>query len=120
MRYDASLAALGVAVGLGALAACKGAPSEEGVVALSMPAPAATAPAEDDPATLPHPGGPRLGAVAMAATIHVKPDRRSAKLGYLRAGGTVVRGEKPVALDDCKGGYYHVLPAGYVCAEGDA
>ena len=27
-----------------------------------------------------------------------------------------MRGEKPVAFDDCQGGYYRVLPAGYVCA----
>src|SRR5438105_7699411 len=79
---------------LGALpAACKGAPSEEGIVALSSPTPAAASvnPVED-PRTRPKPDGPRLGAVAMAATIHLKADRRSPKIGYLRAGGTVVRG----------------------------
>ena len=44
----------------------------------------------------------------------------SAKIGYLRAGATVVRGDKPVALDDCQGGYFRVLPAGYVCAAEEA
>ncbi len=56
----------------------------------------------------------------MNAIIYQKPDRRSPKIGYLRAGGTVVRGEKPVALDDCQGGYYRVLPAGCVCASDEA
>jgi lipoprotein-anchoring transpeptidase ErfK/SrfK len=114
------VAALAASLDLG----CKGAPSEEGIVALSKEAPAAATapllPAESDPATQPRPGGPRIGAIAMAATIFLKPDRRSQKIGYLRAGGTVVRGEKPVALEDCKAGYFKVLPAGYVCADGDA
>jgi lipoprotein-anchoring transpeptidase ErfK/SrfK len=103
------------------IAGCKpaGASEGQGVVSLSQPAPAATNP-EADPATIPKEGGPRLGAVSMAAIIYAKPDRRSAKIGYLRAGGTVVRGEKAVAFDDCKGGYFRVLPAGYVCGDGDA
>jgi hypothetical protein len=56
----------------------------------------------------------------MAAVVYQKPDRRSPKLGYLRAGGTVVRGEKPVLLEDCAGGYFRVQPTGYVCASEDA
>jgi hypothetical protein len=51
----------------------------------------------------------------MAAPIYLRPERKAAKIGYLRAGATVPRGEKPVAYDDCQGGYYKVLPAGYVC-----
>jgi lipoprotein-anchoring transpeptidase ErfK/SrfK len=101
------------------VAGCKArpdSPSKEGIVSLSAPAPS---PAED-PAMQPKPGGPRLGAVEMAAPIYLKPDRRSPKIGYLRAGGTVVRGEKPVAFDDCEGGYYRVLPEGYVCGSVEA
>jgi lipoprotein-anchoring transpeptidase ErfK/SrfK len=90
--------------------------TREGVISLSKPAVAA----QLDPATLPKPDGPRLGAIALVAPIHQKADRRSPKLGYLRAGATVVRAEKPTAFDDCRGGYYRVLPAGYVCADGDA
>jgi len=104
---------------LGALAfvGCKGKEGfSEGIVSLSAPAEQAAA----DPATVPKEGGPRIGAVEMAAIIYEKPDRRSPKLGYLRAGATAVRGEKPVAFDDCQGGYYRILPAGYVCAEGSA
>lgn len=114
-RFGAALAALG-AVAL-ALPACnrEEQASAEGIVSLS-----AGAQNEDDPAKIPRPDGPRIGAVQMVAPIHEKPDRRSPKVGYLRAGGTTVRAEKPVALDDCQGGWYRVLPAGYMCAEGDA
>ena len=101
-----------------ALAGCKGRDGE-GIISLSG-ASAGDKGAAFDPAMEPKPGGPRLGAVAMVAPIYLKSDRRSSKIGYLRAGGTVVRGEKPVALDDCAGGYYRVLPAGYVCASVDA
>jgi lipoprotein-anchoring transpeptidase ErfK/SrfK len=112
------------AIGVAAfLAGCKGGkdgPSHEGVINLSGAAPAEKDGLTLDPAMQPKPGGPRLGAVAMAAPIYVKPDRRSAKTGYLRAGATVVRGEKAVAFDDCAGGYYRVLPSGYVCASDEA
>ena len=115
----ALVGAVAAAGGL-ALAGCKGKDaSREGIVSLSGAA-ASDKGIALDPATEPREGGPRLGAVAMVAPIYLKPDRRSPKIGYLRAGGTVVRGEKPVALDDCAGGYYRVLPAGYVCASEEA
>jgi hypothetical protein len=107
--------------GLPAVAGCKGgkeSASKEGVISLSGAAPGDKGAV--DPATEPRAGGPRLGAVAMTAPIYQKPDRRSPKVGYLRAGATVVRGEKPVAFDDCAGGYFRVLPAGYVCAAEEA
>lgn len=116
MRLGAFAAAL-VALTIGA-GGCKGKGNAggEGIVSLSAAAPDVAV----DPATVPKPGGPKLGAVKMAAIIYEKPDRRSTKIGYLRAGGTVVRGEKPVAVDDCPGGYYRVLPVGYVCASDEA
>lgn len=104
------LALLSLAAG-----ACKGKGHPEGIVSLSAGREVAV-----DAATEPKPSGARLGAIKMAALILEKPDRRSAKLGYLRAGGTVVRGDKPAAIDDCPGGYYRVLPAGYVCAGDEA
>lgn len=97
---------------LGAVA-CEGKPG--GIVSLS----AAKENAVDAPAE-PKAGGPRIGAVAMNAVIYEKPDKRSKKIGYLRAGATVVRGDKPATIADCPGGYYKVLPAGYVCAGADA
>lgn len=93
----------------------------EGIVNLSAQAGSGAAVMkEEEPAMIPKPGGPQIGAVEMTAPIYQKPDRRSPKIGYLRAGGVTVRGEKPVAFDDCQGGYYHVLPAGYMCAEAEA
>src|SRR5439155_9457417 len=94
--------ALIAGVALAALFGCDAgqeSPSREGVVSLDAPAPQAAEEKKLDPAMEPKAGGPRLGAVAMAAPIYLKADRRSAKIGYLRAGATVVRGEKPVAFD---------------------
>lgn len=98
---------------------CKGLKKEgdaEGIVSLSAPAEQEVS----DPLTLPKEGGPRIGAIEMAAPIYLKADRRSQKIGYLRAGATAVRGEKPAAYDDCQGGYYRVLPAGFICASDSA
>ncbi|MBI4950712.1 MAG: L,D-transpeptidase [Myxococcales bacterium] len=111
---------------LGALAGCRGAkktapeasekePATEGIVAAANNVALAEAP--DDPSTFARADGPRLGAIAMALTIYEKPDRRSEKLGYLRLGATVPRGEKPARTDDCRGGYFNVLPKGYVCVD---
>ena len=118
MRLRTRLALGGAALGLAlGASACQGKDARpEGIVSLSAPAPNVA----EDPATMPKEGGPRLGAIKMVAAIYSKPDRRSPKLGYLRAGGTVVRGEKPVANDDCPGGYFRVLPAGFVCATDEA
>lgn len=116
VRRGAAL--LGAAAALSSVASgCKDGPAQEGIVALSAPAEAGPG---LDPAMEPREGGPKIGAVEMVAPIYSKPDRRSPKLGYLRAGGTVTRAEKPVAFDDCQGGYYKVLPAGYVCASVEA
>ena len=61
--------------------------------------------------------GPTLGAVKMGVPIHEKPDPRSLQVGYLTLGAIVQRAEKPAAFDACKGGYYHVLPRGFVCLD---
>lgn len=73
-----------------------------------------------DPATVPRRDGPTLGAVKMYVAIYEKPDPRADKLGYLRLGARVPRGEKPVKFDACRGGYYRVLPKGYVCLDDGA
>lgn len=122
-RHAAVLASVVALAGLGTLAtACRkgdSTPSLEGVVSLSGTSSAETGPALE-PAMLPKPGGPRLGAIEMVAPIFTKPDRRSPKIGYLRAGGTLVRGEKAATLEDCPAGWYKVLPDGYVCAQVEA
>ncbi len=87
----------------------------EGIVSLSKTKPESAR--VTDPATIPKPGGPLLGVVAMALTVYEKPELRAAEIGYLRVGATVVRGEKPVKFDTCQGGFYRILPRGYVCLD---
>lgn len=110
----ASLTALSASGSLGCRGKQEAAPAD-GIVALSQTA----AEPPLDPAMEPKPGGPKLGAIQYTSPIYEKADRRSSKIGYLRAGGLVVRGEKPVAFDDCQGGWYRVLPKGYACAGED-
>lgn len=119
---DRASITLALAAALAAAVGCRSSdePSKEGVVTVSAVAPQDPKEAPLDPAMEPKAGGPRIGAIAMVAPIYLKADRRSAKIGYLRAGATVVRGDKPVAFDDCQGGYYKVLPAGFICAGEEA
>ena len=130
-RRSSWVASLGLVVALVASASgCKrgdeGDVRAEGIVgsgglpALSKAANSEPVPLPSEPETMPKEGGPRLGAVEFGAPIFAGPDRRSDKLGYLRAGGTVVRAEKPVKTDDCEGGWYRIAPAGFVCASSEA
>ncbi len=108
---------------LGIVGGCKSKSKEgahqEGVVGPGVPS-LSKQEESDDPETLAKDGGPRIGAVEMTAPIYERADRRSAVIGYLRAGGTLVRGQKPVKTDDCPGGYFRVLPAGFMCATKEA
>ena len=85
------------------------------------PTPAASGSAEGEaplaPEFTPTEGGEhRLAAIAREAWVYAGPNDETTKLGYLRAGAVVDRGEKPVASTKrCKGGWYRVLPRGYVC-----
>lgn len=74
-----------------------------------------TAPREAD--MIARDGGPKLGAVRMAVVIREQPDPRSPQIGYLRVGQIVTRAQKPTAFDACQGGYYEVLPRGFVCID---
>lgn len=112
-----------------AAAACKSKPSNEtpsleGIFGLSE-APALSKEAAESqlptsPETMPVANGPKLGSIVFATPIYASPDRRSEKVGYLRAGGQLTRAEKPVKTDDCEGGWYRVMPSGFVCATGEA
>jgi len=73
-----------------------------------------------DPDMTAKPDGPALGAIEMAVSIYERPDHRSDKIGYLRLGTTVRRGNKPAAFDSCQGGFYNILPKGYVCLDDGA
>ena len=72
------------------------------------------------------PGGPeyepvaggeaKLAAIATQTWVYAGPNDETAKLGYLRAGAVVDRGEKAVAFTKrCKKGWYRVSPRGFVC-----
>ncbi len=119
-------AVLAVAAVLGALTGCKAKGEESASGGILGDAPALSKQASEgpvlptEPETMPRPDGPRLGAVSYVAPIFDHPDRRSEKIGYLRAGGTVPRAEKPVKTDDCQGGWFRVLPLGFVCATDEA
>ena len=111
------------------LAACAPAQDPPGRAAdASRPAPALRPPG---PATEPTPARPassapskealepghgaKVASIAMHTWIYVAPNDRSAKLGYLRAGAVVDRGEASAGTDTCTGGWYRVKPRGYVC-----
>lgn len=58
----------------------------------------------------------KIAAIAREAWIYTGPNDETVKLGYIRAGAIVSRGEKPVASTKrCKQGWYRVLPKGYIC-----
>jgi hypothetical protein len=59
---------------------------------------------------------PELVATAREVVIYEAPHRRSARLGYLRLGARVRRSAEPQGRDGCSGGWYRIMPAGFVCA----
>jgi len=80
--------------------------------AAPAPPPASAAPSKEEL----EPGhGARIASIAMHTWIYVAPSDRSTKLGYLRAGAVVDRGEASAGTDGCAGGWYRVRPRGYVC-----
>ena len=66
------------------------------------------------------PGGPELGVTDMLVTIYENPDRHGKKLGYLRLGMRMERGEQAASYDGCQGGFYNILPRGFVCVDDGA
>jgi hypothetical protein len=82
-----------------------------------LPAP----PIDSTPTTAPskeasEPGhGAKIASIAMRTWIYVAASDRSTKLGYLRAGATIDRAQEPAGFDGCAGGWYRVVPRGYVC-----
>ena len=59
--------------------------------------------------------GHLLVAIGRETLVYLRPSLKSPKIGYLRAGAQVRRDEKPAGYEGCKGGFYHVMPEGYVC-----
>lgn len=56
-----------------------------------------------------------LASIAKETWIYAEPRWKSQRIGYLRAGATVVRKEKPRSRAHCPDGWYAVEPRGYVC-----
>lgn len=56
-----------------------------------------------------------LVAIARETLVYQRPSFKSQKIGYLRAGAQVRRDGEPAAHGDCKGGFYRIMPEGYVC-----
>lgn len=64
-------------------------------------------------------GAPQLVATTPRTPIYQKPDVRSRRLGYLRAGQVVARGETAVRGEGCLR-FYAIEPRGFVCVGVDA
>lgn len=75
-----------------------------------------------DGALVPAPvaSGRRVYARSLRAWIYERPSKSADRLGYFRAGSSLLlRGER-AALEGCAAGWYPVEPRGFVCAEGSA
>jgi lipoprotein-anchoring transpeptidase ErfK/SrfK len=90
-----------------------GAANAEGDAALDR---AATAALPPDPARPSDPRGPKLAVIDMQVNVHARPDPTSPRFGYLRLGTVVDRDAQPAGNDRCPGGWYRILPRGYVCS----
>jgi hypothetical protein len=94
--------------------------AELGPTALKRPSASAEAPplasASTENKAANEPGhGAKLASIAMRTWIYVAPDDRSTKLGYLRAGAVIDRAEASAGNTNCAGGWYRVVPRGFVC-----
>lgn len=79
------------------------------------PSSSASSSAATDPARLEPGHGEKLASIAMRTWIYDAPSGKGHKLGYLRAGGVVERGELVAGTESCEGGWYRVVPRGYAC-----
>jgi lipoprotein-anchoring transpeptidase ErfK/SrfK len=71
-------------------------------------------------APAPNANGRRVYARSLRAWIYDRPSKAAERLGYFRAGASLLlRGER-AALEGCAAGWYPVEPRGFVCAEGSA
>lgn len=66
------------------------------------------------------PGQPRVHARAQRTWVYAKPDRSSARLGYLRTGASSPTDREPRGRSGCPGGWHPVEPRGFVCAGQEA
>jgi hypothetical protein len=122
-RTNALAGISAILIAAGGLSSCGSTarpPTEGAPAAGSGSAQAATPP----PPPVPRPeikaSGPKIAALMLQTPIYERPDHASKSLGYMRLGEALARSEKPVPGDKCDGGWYAVLPQGFVCAGEDA
>lgn len=60
-------------------------------------------------------GGARIASIARETWVYDAADVGSQRIGYLRAGATVVRKSGVVEARGCPGGFYAIEPRGFVC-----
>jgi hypothetical protein len=56
-----------------------------------------------------------LVSLARETWVYVSPSWSSRRLGYLRAGSIVETQPEPATFRKCRGGWYRLVPRGYVC-----
>jgi hypothetical protein len=59
--------------------------------------------------------GAKIASIAMRTWVYLQPDDHATKLGYLRAGAVVDRAKFAAGNRGCDGGWYRIVPRGYVC-----
>jgi hypothetical protein len=74
-------------------------------------APAAALPAEPEHV---------LVATSKETIVYARPSAKAPKLGYLRSGAIVSRDAEPASYDGCRGGFYGIVPEGFVCVGANA
>lgn len=96
---------------------CGGSSAPKSGVAEASSAVPPAAKAESVPRPEIKPDGPKIAAISLDAKIYEGPHHKAKTLGYFRLGEVLARSDKPVTgLDRCDGGWYAVLPEGFVCA----
>jgi L,D-transpeptidase catalytic domain len=100
--------------------ACRGGADLPAAALVATPGDEPTDLAPPPPSVPISPDGPRLYARALETRVFERPDPRARVLGYLRLGQSVPRSTTPVGGASCDGGWYEVLPHGYVCLDAAA
>jgi lipoprotein-anchoring transpeptidase ErfK/SrfK len=64
---------------------------------------------------------PMLGVTSFTTVVFAEPKETAKRIGYLRLGARVPRSEEAHSTTkSCPGGWYEILPAGYVCVGKEA
>ncbi len=78
--------------------------------------------AEEPAAEAEEPSGPpkRIFAKRFVVAVRAEPNRRSERIGYLRAGVVMqATTDRPVGNETCRGGWYELTTGGFVCNRRD-